>query len=65
MLDCDVVIGGSLSEYLSHYKDYVEQSVSQPGYLGQYNKIVFAQQHSFSISEGAATMLIAKYIDEI
>lgn len=65
MLDCDVVIGGRLSEYLSQYKSYVEQAVRQTGFLGQNNRVSFAQQHRYSISAGAAMLLVSKYIDEI
>ena len=65
LLDCDVVIGGRLSEYLAQYKDYVEQSISKTGYLGQYNKIHFACQHTYSISAGAAMMFVAQFMDGI
>lgn len=66
ILDCDIIIGGSVSPYLVDYQDALNERLSGlDPFIASHNYIHFCRFHGKSVCIGAAMYYTTKFISEV
>lgn len=65
MMDCDVVIGGVLTDYLEPYLPQLREEVSRLSSFGADNRILLSRYHTHSVCAGAALHFIDLFLQDV